>query len=282
MKHTYLLFILPIALAIFGCNQQPRHPQAELIQQASATAMTDKSILQYVDSIQANLASLEKQSSLIYLQGEQSMYVEKYNSNGKPVLYEENIDNKLISNRIRRYYLKNDSLILLEERTKDNKGITELRRYFRNNIAFKQEKRTAAEESGLKKQAYATITSGSSEENTAPTDTEQASTTQTASKEVQQLKIMEDAIAQNGSFTLYFDQFIDIPEESIIQLKSNARNGYTANVIVRKNDALTDSLQHQAEEFKNKRLNFKWVIADKEAVYVPVAANVTSAKGLNK
>lgn len=283
MKHTYLLFIFPLTFVLFGCSQQPKHPQADLINQASATAMTDKSILQYADSINANLDRLEKQSSLIYLQGEQSMYVEKYNSNGKAVLYEENLDNKLISNRSKRYYLKNDSLVLLQETIKSNNGVTEIRSYFRNNIAFKQEKRIATNDAALKKQVYADITAANSpSKNADAASMEQGTTAQTTSEEAQQLKTMEDAIAQNGPFALYFEQFIDIPEESIIQLKSNTRNGYTANVIVRTNDALTDSLQHQPEKFRNTKLNLKWKIEDKEAIYVPVAAQLTSAKGLNK
>lgn len=269
MKHAHLLFLIPLLMVLFGCNQQPKHPQADLINQSSAAAMTDESILRYVDSINANLTTLEKQSSLIFLQGEQSMYVEKYNYNGKPVLYEQYLDNKLISDRDTKYYLKNDSLILLQETVKTNNGVTETRSYFRNNIAFKKEHRTAPSYAALKKQPFLSVKSATA-------------TAQTTGNEEKQLKTMDDAIAQNGQFALHFEQFIDIPEESILQLKSTGQNSYTANVIVRTPDALIDSLQRQPANFKNEKLNFKWEIADKEAVYVPVGANLTSAKGLNK
>ncbi|MBB2149837.1 hypothetical protein [Pedobacter gandavensis] len=274
MKHAQLLFSIPLLLILLSCNQQPKHPQANLIKQSSATAMTDESILQYVDSINAHLAALEKQSSLIFLQGEQSMYVEKYNANGKPVLYEQNLDNKLISNRSTKYYLKNDSLLFLQETIKTNNGATETRHYFRNNIAFKKEQRTAPSYAALKKQPFLAVTASSTTPATTPA--------QTTGNEEKQLKIMEDAIGQKGPFALFFEGFIDIPEESIIQLKGSDRNGYTANVIVRTTDALIDSLQRQPSKFKNEKLNFKWEISDKEAVYVPVGANITSAKGLNK
>lgn len=269
MKHAYLSFILPLALAISGCSQQPKHPQADLINQSSPAAMTDASILRYADSIQSNLNNLEKQSSLIFLQGEQSMYVEKYSANGKPVLYEENIDNKLISNRSKRYFLKNDTLILIQENLKGNNGLSETRTYFRNNISFKKEQRNAANLAALKKQPFLAVKSA-------------ISTVETAEDEVQQIKKMEDAIGQKGQYALFFEQFIDIPEESILQLKGTGQNGYTANVIVRTPDALIDSLQRQPANFKNEKLNFKWEIDDKEAVYVPVGASMTSAKGLNK
>lgn len=269
MKHAYLLLIVPLTLALSSCNQQPKHPQADLINQSSPAAMTDESILRYADSIQSNLSSLEKQSSLIFQQGEQSMYVEKYSANGKPVLYEENIDNKLISNRSKRYFLINDTLILVQESIKANNGLTETRNYFRNNISFKKEQRTAANAAALKKQPFLSVKSA-------------MRTVQTAEDEVQQLKKMEDAIGQKGDFAMYFEQFIDIPEESIIQLKGSGQNSYTANVMVRTPDALIDSLQRQPTIFKNEKLNFKWEIADKEAVYVPVGASMTSAKGLNK
>ncbi|MCX2453296.1 hypothetical protein OQX61_18640 [Pedobacter sp. PLR] len=269
MKHAQLLFQIPLLLSLFSCSQQPKHPQADLINQSSATAMTDDTILRYADSINASLPALEKQSSLIFLQGEQSMYVEKYNTNGKPVLYEEYLDNKLISNQSKKYYLKNDSLVLLQEKIKNNNGLTETRTFFRNNIAFKKEQRTASDDAALKKQPYLSVRSATT-------------ASQTTENEEKQLKTLEDAIAQNGLFAMHFEQFIDIPEESIIQLKGSGQNSYTANVIVRIPDALIDSLQKSPATFKNEKLNFKWEIADKEAVYVPVAASITSAKGLNK
>ncbi|WP_316746842.1 hypothetical protein [Pedobacter gandavensis] len=269
MKHAPLLFALPLLLSLFACTQQPKHPQADLINQRTATAMTDDEILKYADSINANLATLDKQSSLIFLEGEQSMYVEKYSSNAKPLLYQQNLDNKLISNQSKKYYLKNDSLLLLQENIKTNTGLTESRTFFRNNIVFKKEQRTAANEAALKKQPFLSVRSATT-------------ASQTTDNEEKQLKTLEDALAQSGAFVMHFEQFIDIPEESIIQLKGGSRNGYTANVIVRTPDALIDSLQKNPALFKHEKLNFKWEIDDKEAVYVPVGANITSAKGLNK
>lgn len=269
MKIPYLLCPILLISMLFGCTQRSKHPQADLINQSTAAAMTDESILRYADSIKSNLSSLEKQNSLIYLQGEQSMYVEKYNFNGKPVLYEEYIDNKLISSNSKKYYLKNDTLILLQEIQKTNKGITETRNFFRNNISFKEEQRTAADDATLKKLPFLAVKSATR-------------TVKTAENEEAQLKNMEDAISGTGSFVMNFEQFIDIPEESIIQLKSGEKNGYTANVIVKTADALIDSLQSNPANFKNQKINFKWEIVDKEAVYVPVGAKVTSAKGLNR
>lgn len=269
MKIPYLIYSALLIPLLFGCTQGVKHPQAALINQSSATAMTDESILHYADSIQSNLKNLEKQSSLVYLQGEQSMYVEKYSANGKPVLYEEYLDNKLISSEIRKYYLKNDSLILLQESHKSNKGWNETRTFFRNNISFKKDQRSGATDSELKKKPYVLVKST-------------ASSIQTTEKEEAQLKKMDDAIAGSGLFAMNFDQFIDIPEESIIQLKNSEPNGYISNVIVNTPDELIDSLQHHPLKFKGKKINFRWEIQDREAVYVPVGAKVTSAKGLNK
>ncbi len=43
-----------------------------------------------------------------------------------------------------------------------------------------------------------------------------------------------------------------------------------------------DSLLKDPLAFKGEKLNIKWEVKDKEAVYVPVAASVTSANGLKR
>ncbi|RQO67519.1 hypothetical protein DBR43_23600 [Pedobacter sp. KBW06] len=269
MKTAYLVFSFSALLGISGCNQQPKHPQADLISQSAATAMTDKTIAVLADSIDANLAHLEKQSSLVYLQGEQSMYAERYSSNGKAILYVEQRDNGLINSQTKKYYFKNDSLILVQENKKINNDYTDTRIFLRNNIAFSKEQRKANSASALPAKPYLSLKS--IKDNTVKEDNYQ-----------QNIRTLDEAIAGSNQYEMLFDQFIDIPGENIIQLKSKAQNGYTASILVQEPDAFIDSLKSNPQSFRNEKLNFKWKVEDKEAVYVPVAAKVTSAKGLNK
>lgn len=269
MKISTILYLLPAFLFIAACNQQPKHPQADLIKQASATAMTDKSILQFTDSISANLSRLEKQSSLVYLLGTKSMYVEKYSWNGRPVVYIAQTDDDLISSNTKKYYFKNDSLILVQENTGSNKSLfTATRTYLRNNIAFKKEQSSSATAVALPQAPYQTI----KDKNGAAQEEDYK----------RHLTSLEEAIAGKNQFEMVFDAFISLPEESVIRLKGKAQNGYSASILVKATDPLIDSLTHAPAKFKNEKLNFKWKIEDKEAVYVPVAARVTSASGLNK
>lgn len=269
MKISYIVYSLSAGLLMSGCNQQPRHPQADLITQSAATAMTDKTIRILADSINANLDHFEKQSSLVYLQGEQSMYAERYNSNGKAILYVEQKDNGLINSNTKKYYFKNDSLILVQESNKSNNEYTDTRVFLRNNIAFGKEQRKGNSASALLTQPYLSIKS--IKDNSIKENDYQ-----------QNIRTLDEAIAGTNQYEMLFDQYIDIPGENIIQLKSKAQNGFTASILVKEPDAFTDSLKALPGNFKNEKLNFKWKVEDKEAVYVPVAAKVTSAKGLNK
>lgn len=269
MKTTYIVFSFSALLGISGCSQQPKHPQADLISQSAATAMTDKTIAVLADSIDANLSQLEKQSSLVYLQGEQSMYAERYSSNGKPVLYVEQKDNGLLNSETKKYYFKNDSLILVQESKKTNNDYTDTRIFLRNNIAFSKAQRKANTASALLTRSYLPLKSGKG--NNIPENDYQ-----------QNIRTLDEAIAGNNQYEMLFDQFIDVPDENIIQLKSKAQNGYTASILVKEPDAFIDSLKSNPQHFRNEKLNFKWKVEDKEAVYVPVAAKITSAKGLNK
>lgn len=273
MKTRYFLFLSAMMVTVYSCNQGPKHPQANLIKQSAATAATDQSIRYYADSIDANLKSLEKQTSLVYLKSDQSMYVEKYSWNGKSVLYKESGENGGIQNYTKIYYFRNDSLVLVKENKESIKGGTpsfsETNTFLRNNIAFKKENRTAANTDALAKEPYLSVSDNK--------------TTSTGDSDYQQqINLMEDAIKGVNQYEMRFNQIISVPEENIIQLKAKAQNGYTANVLVKESDSFIDSLVKNPSIFKNQKLKFNWKIEDKEAVYVPVAAKVTSAKGLKR
>ncbi|WP_316811312.1 hypothetical protein [Pedobacter heparinus] len=267
MKAIYLPLLL---LLLYSCNQKPKHPQATLINQRTAAAMSEQDILQYADSLDANAKGLEKQISLVYQIGEGLMYAEQYSWNGSPVIFTEYISNESLSNSTRKYYLKNDSLVLVKENSildKENgKKYEESRAYIRNNIIFKKEMRTAATAIALKASSYTTLQIPP-KNNVAFADN------------ILQLK---DAINASNKFEVLFDNIIPAEAESRIVLKSKLPDGYQAAVMVNDTDLFIDSLINRPSLFKDKKLNIKWQVIDREAIYVPVAASITSARGLNK
>ena len=267
MKAIYFPILL---LFLYSCNQKPKHPQAGLIYQRTAAAMNEKEILQYADSIEANLKDLEKQTSLVYQLGEKLMYTTQYSQNGSPVMFIEYISNEGLSNETRKYYLKNDSLVLVKENTsiarENAQRYTESRAYVRNNIIFKKESRLGVTEAALKSNAY----------------TIQQTPAKNNEEFAENISGLKDAIRASNKFEVVFDNIIPSAGESLIILKNKLSDGYSASVVVKDQDEFIDSLIRMPAVFKDKKLNFKWQVNDKEAVYVPVAASVTSARGLNR
>ncbi|ACU06016.1 hypothetical protein Phep_3825 [Pedobacter heparinus DSM 2366] len=267
MKAIYFPILL---LFLCSCSRKPKHPQAGLINQRTAASMSEKDILQYADSIDANSKDLEKQTSLVYQLGDQLMYASQYSWNGSSIMFIEYISNEGLSNQTRKYYLKNDSLVLVKEKIsmdgENAQKYTESRAYIRNNIVFKKESRLAVTEAALKSNKY----------------TLQQTPAKNNQEFAENILRLKDAVRASNKFEVVFDNIISVAEESRILLKNKLPDGYSATVVVRDQDAFIDSLISIPAVFKDKKLNFKWQVNDKEAVYVPVAASVTSASGLNR
>ncbi|TDQ10078.1 hypothetical protein [Pedobacter metabolipauper] len=270
MKAICLLSLLTITL--YSCSQGPKHPQADLISQPSATSMTAQSIVAFSDSVDAGLSSQEKHTSLIYSTGDNlSTYVEEYSSNGSPVLFKEYINNETISNTVKQYYFKNDTLVLIKESSKRNKDrawiFTDIRTYLRNNITFKKESRSAPSFAALKSQPYTEV---KADANAVHDDL------------TENIRSLKDAVNGKNKYEMIFNEIISSPDERYIVLKGNMQNGYSASIRIKEKDQLIDSILKDPSVFKDEKLALKWEIVDNEAVYVPVAAKVTSAKGLKR
>ncbi|HMI01199.1 MAG TPA: hypothetical protein VK541_01880 [Pedobacter sp.] len=264
----YLL--LPFAsMLFFACNNQAKHPQADLVNQYSPIPETEQSILQYADSTDTQQNSMERQVSLIYQLEGLTLYVEKLSWNGKPALYIEHTSDQGLTDRSVRYYFKEDSLLLIRESIKRTKAqetvFEEKRTYLRNNTPFRQERRLATSASSLQTRPFTDIKpSGKIEDYT------------------EKLTLLNDALAGQNRFETVFDQYMPAPEGQYLLLKSKIPGGYNASLLVKEEDVLIDSIKQYPSLFKDAKLNLKWEINEKEAIYVPVAAKVTSASGLNR
>jgi hypothetical protein len=268
--YTFLILIACFSV-ITSCNKfKSDHPQAEITDQYS-TDLTSKSILNYADSIDKNLPRFTKTTSLVYMLGDLSFYVEKYSEFDKPILLVEHAFNGGVSNSLKKYYFKNDSLILENVQNQlandDGSIFKDTRTYLRSNTVFKMENRTAS--------AGAEITA-------LPFNNVALSANKTADKTLlDKVKTLNDVINRNDRFDVVFESITTFPDARYIVLRSKIHNSYSASVLVQEKDAFIDSLLNDPMIFKEEQLNFKWIIKDKEAVYVPVANN-TSASGLNK
>jgi hypothetical protein len=274
MKAIHFLFSGILPLLFLGCNNfKSTHPQAELTGEAGATGMTDKSILIFTTAIDRQLSNFKKEYSLIYLSGDVSLYAEKYSQYNNGMLYRTFTSRGNLSNVVKSYYFKNDSLVLVRERsgtTNDEGGqvLKDTRIYLRNNVAFKMENRIAGSPEAIRTLPYLAVQPPG---NKYPDENYN-----------EDIKVLNEAIAGEDKFEMVFQNIMTYPEASYIVLKSKKQQDYTATIRVNDHDTFIDSLLNMPAAFNGKKLNLNWRIADKEAVYVPVAETVTSAKGLNK
>lgn len=273
MKISGYFFFSAVLLMMYSCSQAPKHPQAGYIQQPAATAMTEESINLLGDSIDSGISRFEKQTSLVFQSDEHSMYVERYSYNGKPAMYISNVDDVSKGNIQQRYYFKNDSLMLVREHKRSGNGtderFTDTYTYLRNNIPFKVSSRSAENENELIRKPFRSIKA-------TPADNEHKGVFQ------ESVQLFEDALQQKNKFDMRFSDYIASGEESYIQLKSSVQNGYTASVVVDAKDAFIDSLINIPSRFRNEKIRLQWKVMDQQAIYVPVAARVTSARGLKR
>ena len=266
IKFYALLLLATIAAA---CTTKPKHPQSQLLNQYAASPETDQSINYYADSLDKQVNNLERQQSMVYHLAEQSVYIEKFNWNGKAVMYTQYLNNEGISEKTTKYYLKNDSVLLIKENLKKHQGQADLFEekhiYIRNQTPFKTTQRFSDSFSGLQAKRFADL------KGPVPAIDFQTD-----------LSSLNDALKGVNKFDMVFDQFISTPEGDFLLLKSKIPGGYSSSIRVNEKDPLIDSIQNEPAFFKDAKLNISWKIADREAVYVPVGSRVTSANGLKR
>jgi hypothetical protein len=270
MKFLYVLLLSPFCV-LYSCNLKSSHPQADIAQDPAATAMNEKIISHYADSLDKSIDTTRKKISLIYTKGQHSFYAEQYEFNGKTVLLSVYEDNGALKNTRKKYYFKNDSLILVRSSSIQDAGTSPILKdsvsYLRNHTVFKITFRSAASQAQLKATPFHSLA------------TDQKKNAETY---LQQVDLLKDAIQQQNQFEMVFESINGAPDEKYLILKSKTDAVYEASVLLTNKDALIDSLQTDPLKFKGEKIHLNWTIKDKQAIYVPVASKVTSARGLNK
>lgn len=270
------IFLLGLGILLFtmpGCNNfKSTHPQAALTDEKGDTGITDKSVLNFAAEADRELGAFKKEFSLIYKSGDLSLYAEKYSEHDNALLFKTYTANGNLNSTVRSYYFKNDSLILVKERTTflNDQGevFKDTRSYLRNNIIFRIDSRTASSADALRTLPYLL---SPAVENKYPDE-----------NYADDIKAVKDAVQGTDKFDMVFDHIATYPDARYITLKSKLKSSYKANILVKQKDAYIDSLMNTPEIFRDQKLKLRWKIEDQEAVYVPVAAITTSASGLNK
>lgn len=272
MKPIYMFCAGSLLILCQSCNFKSKHPQAALQAGEAATDITAQSALRFAELTDKNLGQYRKEYSLIYTTGDLTLYTERYNDQGKYVLYKAFTTNGNISTSLKSYYFKNDSLVLCKDQEKLRNGEEDLykdiRTYIRNQVIFKVDSRTAASAAALATQPFLLAAPAESrypEENF-----------------IRDVKSINDAINGTGKFSMVFDNITTYPDAHYITLKSKEFGHYKASIRVDQKTAFIDSLLQLPGLFRDQRLRLKWVIADQEAVYAPADEIKTSASGLNK
>lgn len=259
MKSVYSFILIAVFSTLLGCDQfKSDHPQTAVADQY-ATDLTAKSIAKYADSVDRHSGQFIKSTSLVYLLGDLSFYVEKFTSNDGTVLMIEHALNGDNNKSLKKYYFKNDSLLLETVNTvltnEDGMVFKDSRAFLRSNTVFKLEKRTAPSLSTINSLPFVDVPLS---QNEIPDQTY-----------LNNVSVLNDIVNGNDKFDMVFDNITTYPDSRYIMLKSKYNTNYMASVLVQQKDALIDSLLNDPINFKNQKLNIKWVVKDHEAVYVP-------------
>ncbi|WP_316779249.1 hypothetical protein [Pedobacter antarcticus] len=270
-----LLSGLAIILLLFSSSCKyfrSSHPQADILSDEAATNLNDKTILNFAAGVDRELPKFRKQYSLIYTSGDLSVYTEKFSDYNNSMLYRIYSNNGSLSSSVKSYYFRADSLMLIREKSKfmnqDAELFRDSRTYLRNGIVFGMDTRTASSADALRTLPFLPLSAA--ELKTRENNFED------------EIKGMDDALTGKDKFEMVFDNIATYPDARFIMLKSKSRSNYKAAILVEQKDTFIDSLLNYPGKFRDTQLKFKWVIEDKQAVYVPVSATNTSASGLNK
>lgn len=259
MKIVSFLIFVSLFATFLSCNPfKSDHPQASLPNQGD-TDLNAKSILAYTDQIDKQLTSLNKKTSLIYATGELSFYVERFMNANQTVLLVEHTLSGGNNQRLKKYYFKNDSLVLekdhVEFANENGKSYKDSRAFFRNHTIFKTENRTAANSESIKALPYIDVP---------------LSQNPTADQTyLSNIAALHDAVEGNDKFEMVFENITTYPDSRYIVLKGKIQKNYMSSILVQERDELIDSLLNMPIIFKDRKLDLNWTIRDHEAIYVP-------------
>lgn len=247
------LFTVPVALIILtSCNRNSKRTLL-VLPTKQETLAREMVILAYADSINNHLPTFLKHESLFYYLGENAFYVTKYHDlDQKNIVYikHNHIGKTKIIEQI--YYIRNGQTVLVEttKKSKQSNLADTIKTYFYNQAAWMPQ-------SEIQLAGY----------NLALFNTE--NTVLNSFNWLQEIKVMEDALKQQGNFELVFEDIAEYPKAKYIILSQDKINTYRAPIKIEKEDALVTELRSNPERFRGRKLLITCEVRDKnEAIYV--------------
>ncbi len=250
----YILVLSASLLTTASCKWfKPGHPQARM-HQMDVNTLTEQNIRDYADSIDLNISLFNKETSLVYEQGDYSFSVTRYSFNGSPVLYVEQGDGGDYGYTASRYYLIDGKPVLSTVETKSlatSPQFKSARQFYRNNILFYSDHKSSDDSLTFIKTAF-----------------KKADKLQ-AEDPLQKISLYEDALAQKGKFALVFEGITEYPGARYIVLGQPGINSYSAAIKVLKEDDLIRELVSDPGKHKGEKIKIKYEVRSKrEVVYL--------------
>ena len=248
-----VVFLLSFLCVVASCDRfKSKHPQATGAN--DSLSLDEKSIQAYADSIKSTLANFDKDTSLIYAAGDYWFYVTKYFYNNEPVLYIENGSSGDYGFAKRYYYLRNNGIVLFEERLKnsvqDSTAFATNKNFYRNNTHFLSMTKNGKTEAELNKAGFRPYRS----EKINP---------------AKKLERLENALQQKGEFELLFSSITGSPEERYLLLNNSKAGPQEVAVKVENEDDFIKELVANPDKYKGQKLDFNWSLKDStEVIYI--------------
>jgi hypothetical protein len=208
----------------------------------ASSKLNPKQAIKYTTYLNSLIPISNNIKSLNYSSGDYTFQITKYLKNGVPFLYVEKGNSVEYGDTEKRYYLKDNHLILVTEASHikgNNPLYSFIRTYLVDNESVRTERRHANNQLALNKTAFKPI----------PKQNDDFSS---------DLNKFEDAINQQNKFNLAFEGITESPKAKYIVIGSSEINGFRAPIKVEKDDELIRELTSNSKNFIGKKLHINW------------------------
>ncbi len=248
MIRHYLILIL---VTIASCTKNT--DEVKTYVKPQTTTSIKNGIIAFADSVNTSSKGSIKQESLIYTINDYSFHVSRYVRNSEVSLYIEHGYSTSSGTVENRYYLKNGKVILSSHNTHNPGSLLPYkttRVFYNNGGLIGSDQKAAKTTDDLAVADYTANKIGYSDIKA-------------------DIKKLNDAIYQRGSFDLTLQGIAEYPKAKYLILSSNRFNSYRAALLIKKEDILIKSIIADPEKYRGRKLNLKWNLKDpKQALYV--------------
>lgn len=244
-------FLILILFTIASCTKNTDELKTYVT--PGTIAAIKNGIIAFADSVTASSKRSTKQESLIYTINDYSFHVSRYVRNSEVSLYIEHGYSASYGTVENRYYLKNGKVVLFARNAHNPDSLLPykaMREFYNNGDLVGSDQKVAKTVDELAVEEYKVNRPGY--------------------RDIQaDIKKLNDAIYQRGSFDLTLEGITEYPKARYLILSRNRFNSYRAALLIEKEDDLIKSIISNPEKYKNRKLDLKWKLKDpQQALYV--------------